>query len=172
MYLHWNSLVQGPCASQRDGFEFRVLSQSCGPQLKADANPLKPTEWRQEVRPLPIDIEDAGASSRLHRLIWLPQSAPIFSPAAVDPVTATLSTPGWTTRYSLTSRSAARMLTTPSQTPASATSSPSTYPSSAVSSASLGMTLQPASRTGTIFTVADCCGAFHGITAATMPTGS
>ena len=68
---------------------------------------------------------DLPPSSRLTRLSCSPHTAAILRPAAVEPVKATLSTPGCATRCSPTSRPAATMLTTPAGTPASCSSSAS-----------------------------------------------
>jgi hypothetical protein len=115
---------------------------------------------------------DLPPSSRLTRLSCCPAMEAMRRPAAVEPVKAILSIPACDTRYSLVARSAGKMLTTPSGTPAPVNRSPSASASSAVSGDALRMTVHPASRAGTIFTRADWCGAFHGITAATTPTGS
>ena len=56
---------------------------------------------------------DLPPSSRLTRLSCSPHTDAILRPAAVEPVNATLSMPGWATRCSPTSRPAATMLTTP-----------------------------------------------------------
>lgn len=93
-------------------------------------------------------------------------------PAATEPVKETLSTPGWPTRYSLTSRSAGRMLSTPSGSPASVAISARMYESRGVSGEGLRMTAQPASSAGPSLAAAVNCGTFHGTTAATTPTGS
>ena len=68
---------------------------------------------------------DLPPSSSETRLSCSPQTAAILRPAAVEPVNATLSTPGCATRCSPTSRPAATMLTTPAGTPASVSSSAS-----------------------------------------------
>ena len=94
-------------------------------------------------------------------------------PAAVEPVKAILSMPGWETRYSLVSRPAGTMLTTPSgnagfgEDLAQQQRVDATFPGDA-----LRMTVQPASSAGIIFARADWCGAFQGMTAATTPTAS
>ena len=56
---------------------------------------------------------DLPPSSRLTRFSCSPHTGPIARPAAVEPVKATLSTPGWATRCAPTSRPAATMFTTP-----------------------------------------------------------
>ncbi len=56
---------------------------------------------------------DLPPSSSVQRLSISPQMAPTLRPAAVDPVKPTLSTPGWRTMYSPTSRPAGRIDTMP-----------------------------------------------------------
>ena len=56
---------------------------------------------------------DLPPSSSVQRLSSSPQMAPTLRPAAVEPVKPTLSTPGWRTRYSPTSRPAGRIDTMP-----------------------------------------------------------
>src|SRR5690242_2907427 len=93
-------------------------------------------------------------------------------PAGTEPVKETLSTPGWPTRYSLTSRSAGRIDRTPSGRPASLAISPSRYASSGDSGDGFSTTVQPASSAGASLAAATNCGTFQGTTAATTPTGS
>ena len=115
---------------------------------------------------------DLPPSSRLTRLRLAPQAAPIFLPAAVDPVKETLSTPGWLTRCSPTSRPAGTTLSTPLGRPASAKISASTLASSGVSGAGLNTTVLPDSRAGASLAQARKSGTFHGVMAATTPIGS
>jgi hypothetical protein len=56
---------------------------------------------------------DLPPSSSVTRLSCSPQMAATLRPAAVLPVNVTLSTPGWRTRYSPTSRPAGRIDTMP-----------------------------------------------------------
>src|SRR4051794_41084665 len=99
-------------------------------------------------------------------------SAPTRRPAAVDPVNDTLSMPGWVTRYSLTSRSAGSTDSTPSGSPASVNNAPSHSASIGVSGAGFNTTVHPASSAGTTLLMAMNSGTFHGMIAATTPTGS
>ena len=115
---------------------------------------------------------DFPPSSRLTRLRLAPQAAPILRPAAVEPVKETLSTPGWLTRCSPTSRPAGTTLSTPLGSPASAKISASTLASSGVSGAGLNTTVLPDSRAGDSLAQARKSGTFHGVMAATTPTGS
>ena len=66
---------------------------------------------------------DLPPSSSVQRAMRSPQIEAIRRPAAVDPVKATLSTPGWRTSNSETSRSAVRMFTTPGGKPAASQAS-------------------------------------------------
>jgi hypothetical protein len=67
---------------------------------------------------------DLPPSSSVQRLSISPQIAPTLRPAAVEPVKPTLSTPGWRTRYSPTSRPAGRIDTMPLGSSISSSSSP------------------------------------------------
>ena len=62
---------------------------------------------------------DLPPSSSVTRFNCSPHNAAIRLPAAVEPVKPILSTPGWVTRCSPTSRPAGTMLTTPDGSPAS-----------------------------------------------------
>ena len=93
-------------------------------------------------------------------------------PAAVDPVKATLSVPGWVTRCSPTSRPPGTTLTTPAGTPASSRTSASTKLLSGASGGGLTTTVQPAASAGATFHADSVTGAFQGTMAATTPTGS
>ena len=96
----------------------------------------------------------------------------IRRPAAVDPVKATLSVPGWVTRCSPRSRPPGTTLTTPAGTPASSRASASTKLLSGASGGGLTTTVQPAASAGATFQADSVTGAFHGMMAATTPTGS
>lgn len=93
-------------------------------------------------------------------------------PAAVEPVNATLSTPGCPTRYSPVSRPPGTMLTTPGGRPAASAASAIWNASSAVSGAGLITTVQPAASAGASLNMVSDCGKFHGTIAATTPIGS
>jgi len=69
---------------------------------------------------------DLPPSSRVTRRMSRPHSAPMTRPAAVEPVNATLSTPGWQTSAAPASRPASTMLSTPGGSPASLAASPKT----------------------------------------------
>src|SRR3954470_8064378 len=115
------------------------------------------------------DLPPSSSEMRLSRSV---ASDPTRRPAAVEPVKETLSTPGWVTRYSLTSRSAGSTESTPSGSPASWNNPPSQSASIGVSGAGFRMTVQPASSAGTSLLMAMNNGTFHGMIAATTPTGS
>ena len=85
-------------------------------------------------------------SSSVTRFSDCPHLAPISRPTTVDPVKATLSTPGWSTIAAPVSPSPLRMLTVPGGIPASRTSSPSLNALSGVCSAGLRIVVQPAGQ--------------------------
>src|SRR5580692_9656037 len=94
-------------------------------------------------------------------------------PTAVDPVNATLSTPGWATSAApVVSPLPVRMLTTPGGKPASVISSPSRNADSGVCSAGFSMQVQPEANAGPSFHAAMTSGKFHGMICATTPIGS
>jgi hypothetical protein len=115
---------------------------------------------------------DLPPSSSVCRLSRSPQMAPIRRPAAVDPVKVTLSTPGWLTKCCPESGPAATILTTPGGITASWISSANRYASSGVSGAGFHTTVHPATSAGANLPDAVTCGPFHGVIAATTPTGS
>src|SRR5450631_3697756 len=115
---------------------------------------------------------DLPPNSRLNRLRLAPQAAPILRPAADEPVKDTLSTPGWLTRYSPTSRPAGTTLSTPLGRPASAKISANTLASRGVSGAGLNTTVLPDRRAGESLAQARNRGTFQGVMAATTPIGS
>ena len=94
-------------------------------------------------------------------------------PVAVEPVNATLSTPGCAASAAPVSRdSPVTTLTTPGGKPASVTSD--AKPSVEVGECSDGLTttVQPAASAGASFQVISSSGEFHGVIAPTTPTGS
>ena len=101
-------------------------------------------------------------SSSVTRLSARPHLAPISRPTAVEPVNATLSTPGCSTSAAPVSPSPVSTLSTPSGKPASSASSPSRSAVSGVCSAGLSTIVQPAASAGAIFQVAISSGKFHG----------
>jgi hypothetical protein len=64
------------------------------------------------------------------------------------------------------------MLSTPAGRPASVSASASAYTVSGVSGAGLSTTEQPAASAGAVFSAGVLSGPFHGVIAATTPTGS
>ena len=100
-------------------------------------------------------------------------AAMIALPTAVEPVKETLSTSGWLTSASpVPGPGPWTTLTTPGGTPASRRTSASSVTVAGVSGAGLTTTVHPAASAIEIFQAAICSGKFHGITAATTPTGS
>src|ERR1700758_3500390 len=91
---------------------------------------------------------DFPPSSRVTGRISRPHTSPIARPASVDPVNATLSTPGWLTRCAPAAASPGTTFSTPDGKPASAAASAKTSASKAVSGAALRMIGQPAARAG------------------------
>src|SRR4030095_16191407 len=70
------------------------------------------------------------------------------------------------------SRDAVTMFSTPAGTPASSASLTNASEVSGVSSAGLHTTVQPAANAGAILRAIIAAGKFHGVMAATTPTGS
>jgi hypothetical protein len=97
-------------------------------------------------------------------------------PTAVEPVNEILRTRGSSSHTSTTSgvrsRDAVTTLSTPGGTPASSASLTSASEVSGVSSAGLATTVQPAASAGAILRAIMAAGKFHGVIAATTPTGS
>ena len=99
------------------------------------------------------------------RNTWRPE----FSP----PVKAILSTPLWLVSGSPTSApNPVTTLSTPGGKPASSTSRISSIVDAEVNSDGLITMVQPAAKAGASFQVASSSGEFHGVIAATTPTGS
>ena len=94
-------------------------------------------------------------------------------PVLVEPVNATLSTPGWRTSARPTAGPLPVMtLKTPSGMPASVTSLASSSAVTGVWSDGLTTIVQPVASAGASFQVSSSSGEFHGTTAATTPTGT
>jgi len=97
-------------------------------------------------------------------------------PTGVEPVKLILRTRGSSSHTSTTSgvrsRDAVTMFSTPAGTPASSASRTSASEVSGVSSAGLHTTVQPAASAGAILRAIIAAGKFHGVIAATTPTGS
>ena len=149
----------------------RVWATHAWPLFISEAN-LRPSIVVARSASSRMIAADLPPSSRLTRLSCSPQIEAIVRPAAVEPVKAILSTPGWRTRCSPTSRPAGTMLTTPFGMPASSSSSAMRKASSGVSGAGLMTMVQPESSAGASFDMITNCGTFHGTMAATTPTGS
>ena len=94
-------------------------------------------------------------------------------PVFVEPVNATLSTPGWrTSARPIAGPLPVTTLNTPSGMPASVTSLASSSAVTGVWSDGLTTIVQPVARAGASFHVSNSSGEFHGTTAATTPTGT
>ena len=92
-------------------------------------------------------------------------------PTSVEPVNATLSTPGWATSAAPMSPAPVSTLTTPGGRPACWQTSASTSAVSGVVSAGLSTTVLPAASAGAIFHAAISSGKFHGMTWPATPSG-
>gem|GEM_PF-2065143 len=92
-------------------------------------------------------------------------------PTAVEPVNATLSTPGWLTRCIPMSDGPGTMFTTPAGRSAWRQTSAKRSALSGVVEAGLSTTVFPAARAGAIFQASIRSGKFHGITWAATPSG-
>ena len=116
---------------------------------------------------------DLPPSSSVTRARWLVAPAATSTPVFVEPVNATLSTPGWRTSARPTSGpSPVTTLNTPAGKPASVTSLASSSAVTGVWSLGLVTTVQPAASAGASFQVSSRSGEFQGTIAATTPTGS
>ncbi len=111
-------------------------------------------------------------SSSVTRFSARPHLAPISRPTTVEPVNATLSTPGWSTSAAPVSPAPVSTFSVPSGKPASSASSPSRSAVSGVCSAGLRTTGQPAASAGATFQIAISSGKFQGTIWAQTPTGS
>src|SRR5215216_13644 len=149
----------------------RVCATHAWPLFMSDAN-LRPWIVAARSASSRMIAADLPPSSRLTRLSCSPQMAAMRRPAAVEPVNAILSTPGWRTRCSPTSRPAGITLTTPLGMPASSRMSAMRKASSGVSGDGLMTIVHPAINAGASFDIVTNCGTFHGTIAPTTPTGS
>jgi hypothetical protein len=104
----------------------------------------------------------------------LPVAAVVTSrPTSVEPVKATLSTPGWAAMAAPTTLPGpVTTLITPGGKPAFSASSASRKVDSEVSSAGLSTTVLPIASAGASFQEAIDIGKFHGTIAPTTPIGS
>ncbi len=94
-------------------------------------------------------------------------------PTARDPVNVILSMPGWVMSASpVGSGGPVTRFSTPAGTPASMHSSVMRIEVSDAYSLGFSTTVHPAARAGATFWAKSITGAFHGMTAATTPTGS
>jgi hypothetical protein len=116
---------------------------------------------------------DFPPSSRLTFARWSAASFITPMPVCVEPVNATLSTPGWRTRgLPVPSPKPVITLTTPGGKPASSKSLANSRVEAGVCSAGFTTTVQPAASAGASLKVSRSSGEFHGAMAPTTPTGS
>src|SRR5215471_2095096 len=116
---------------------------------------------------------DLPPSSRVTLLRFSAAACATARPVAVEPVKAILSTPGLLASAAPTSLDSPVMtLITPGGNPAWANSSANRSVDTGECSEGLTTTVQPAARAGAIFQVNSSNGEFHGVIAATTPTGS
>ncbi len=116
---------------------------------------------------------DLPPSSRVTRLTVPAARAITSRPTSVEPVKATLATPGCSTRRVPTvDPLPTTTWTTPSGIPASRASSASRRAVSGVASAGLTTMVLPVARAGPTFHEVMAMGKFHGTMAATTPNGS
>ena len=102
-----------------------------------------------------------------------PAAAATRRPMFVEPVKATLSTPGWRSSASpATGPMPVITLTTPAGTPASVRIPAISRADNGVSSAGLCTTTFPAASAGAIFELVRISGKLNGVIAATTPNGS
>src|SRR6516165_8624504 len=107
------------------------------------------------------------------RFMWAPASAASCLPTAVEPVNETLRMTGCEIRYEeISAGTPNTRLTTPAGMPASANASISAAQEAGVSSGPLTMIEQPAATAQDSLRTAWLMGKFHGVNAATGPTGS
>ena len=118
-------------------------------------------------------LADLPPSSSVTRLSVSAATPAIVRPTGVDPVNETWSTCGWRVSRSPTTRPLpGTRLNAPAGSPASSKTRASSKAASGVSPAGLSTTVVPAASAGTTFTTTWCSGRFHGVIAATTPTGS
>jgi hypothetical protein len=116
---------------------------------------------------------DFPPSSRVTLFRFSAAACATARPVAVEPVNATLSTPGCDARCAPVSRdSPVTTLTTPGGKPACSISSANPSVDAGACSDGLITIVQPAASAGASFQVMSSSGEFHGVIAATTPTGS
>ena len=110
-------------------------------------------------------------SSRVSRLPVPATDRAICRPTSVEPVNATLSTPGCSTSARPVSPAPVTMLTTPGGSSACRQISANSSAVSGVVSAGLSTTVLPAASAGAIFQASISSGKFHGMTCPATPSG-
>ncbi len=118
-------------------------------------------------------VGDLPPSSRETGISLSAASRAIPRPTSVPPVNAIFLTSGWRTSASPTiDPLPGRTLSTPLGTPASSQMRASASEASGVTSAGFKMTALPAASAGASFCASEAMGEFHGVIAATTPSGS
>ena len=131
---------------------------------------------------MPSTAWSIGASSKTMFAALPPSSSVSFlrvpateramaRPTSVEPVNATLSTPGCSTSVRPVSPAPVTMLTTPAGRSACWQISANSSAVSGVVSAGLSTTVLPAASAGAIFHASMSSGKFHGMTCAATPSG-
>src|SRR3989449_1581796 len=112
-------------------------------------------------------------SSNDSRLIWRAAVSMIPFPTSVEPVKPIFRMSGWVSSSAPTrpERLVVSTLNTPAGSPASSATFAIASAVSGVADAGLRTTVHPAARAGAILRVTIVAGKFHGVTAATGPTG-
>src|SRR5207247_2565929 len=112
-------------------------------------------------------------SSNDSRLIWRAAVSMIPFPTSVEPVKPIFRMSGWVSSSAPTrpERLVVSTLKTPAGSPASSATFAIASAVSGVADAGLRTTVHPAARAGAILRVTIVAGKFHGVTAATGPTG-
>src|SRR5437773_2741752 len=112
-------------------------------------------------------------SSNDSRLIWRAAVSMIPFPTSVEPVKPIFRMSGWVSSSAPTrpERLVVSTLNTPAGSPASSAAFAIASAVSGVADAGLRTTVHPAARAGAILRVTIVAGKFHGVTAATGPTG-
>ena len=112
-------------------------------------------------------------SSADTRFSWRPAISLMCAPTSLDPVNETRSTPGWVTSASPSvPPGPSTRLSTPFGSPASTRTSTRRTASIGVYDAGLNTTALPSTSAGMIFQVGIANGKFHGVIAATTPSGA
>lgn len=150
----------------------RVGALQVWPELCITASVPARTTFGTSTSPNTM-LADLPPSSRDTRLIDGAAATPTAPPTAVDPVSDTMSTSGWTANALPRADPAPlSMLKTPAGTPAASTASAKTRADSDARRLGLSTMVQPAASAGATLQVTWFIGQFHGASSAHTPTGS